>query len=71
MLPKPETATTVQAEIPGQMMSSLHGLVQAGWFRSVDEILVEALRKYLDGHRAEWMEECLQADVEWGLHGEG
>lgn len=71
MLPKSETTTTVHAEIPGQMMSNLQALVESGWFRSVDEIFVEALRRYLDGHRAEWMEECLRADVEWGLHGEG
>jgi hypothetical protein len=64
----PET-TTVQTQIPNRLLVEGEALVKAGWFRDLDDLFVEALRRYLDAHRPELTERFLQQDVEWGLHG--
>ena len=68
MAAKPEN-TTLQADVPVQLLAEMKALVQAGWFRSVDEVVLEALRRYLDSHRDQLMEALLREDMEWGLRG--
>lgn len=68
MTAKPRTAT-LEAEIPLHLLGQMHSLVKAGWFRDLDEIVLEALRRYVDSHRGDLMEELIREDVEWGLHG--
>ena len=66
-----DTQTTiVQAEIPASLISQARRLVEAGWFRSLDEVFLDALRRYLESHREELMEEFIHQDVEWGLTGD-
>ena len=62
--------TTVQTEIPNGLLTQAQQLVETGWFRSLDEINLDALRRFLETHRLELMEEFIQRDVEWGLHGD-
>ena len=67
----PEGKTTVvQTEVPDSLLQQAQTLVEAGWFRSVDEVMLDALRRYVESHRAELMESFIREDVEWGLHGE-
>lgn len=40
-----------------------------GWFRNEDDMILEALRRFLDTHRIELMEKFIRENVEWGLHG--
>jgi hypothetical protein len=47
----------------------MQALVAAGWFRSLDEIVVDAIRRYVESHRGELMDELIREDVEWGLRG--
>ena len=61
--------TTSQAEIPARLLLEMEALVQAGWFRDINDLFLEALRRYLDSHRPELIERFLRQDVEWGLHG--
>jgi Arc/MetJ-type ribon-helix-helix transcriptional regulator len=65
---KIQTAT-LQTEVPKRLLSELQGLVDTGWSRSLDEIVLEALRRYADSHRQELNEEFIRQDVEWGLRG--
>lgn len=65
---KPQT-TTVQAEVPVQLLGQLQALVESGWFRDLDEVILDALRRFVESHPAELMERFLRRDVEWGLHG--
>jgi hypothetical protein len=44
--------------------------VEAGWFRSLDEVMLDALRRYVESHRVELMETFILQDVEWGLRGD-
>ncbi|GAB4434759.1 MAG: hypothetical protein Fur0044_32110 [Anaerolineae bacterium] len=61
---------TIQTEIPVGLLTQAQKLVEAGWFRSLDEVLLDALRRFLESHRVELMEEFIRQDVEWGLHGD-
>jgi Arc/MetJ-type ribon-helix-helix transcriptional regulator len=65
---RPQTAT-IEAEVPAQLMGEMQSLVKAGWFRDLDELVLEALRRYVETHRADVMEEMIREDVEWGLRG--
>ena len=60
----------VKTEIPTALLSQVQELVDAGWFSNLDEVMLDALRRFLASHRAELMEEFIRQDVEWGLSGD-
>lgn len=62
--------TTIQTKVPLGLLSEAQKLVEAGWFSSLDELILDALRRFLESHRAELMETFIRQDVEWGLHGD-
>jgi hypothetical protein len=68
MAPKAQS-TTLQTEVPAQLLAELQALVEAGWSRDLDEIVLDALRRYADSHRQALMEEFVREDIEWGLRG--
>lgn len=61
---------TICAELPDNLYQEIRVLVDAGWFASEAELLREAVRRYVDAHRPELMEQFIRKDVEWGLRGE-
>ncbi len=61
--------TTIQTKIPVGLFVQAQKLVETGWFGSLDEVVVDALRRYLETHRLELMDEFIRQDIEWGLHG--
>ena len=65
-----ETKTTVvQTEIPEGLLVQAQTLVAAGWFRNLDELVLNALRCFIESHQADLMEEFIRQDVEWALTG--
>ena len=66
---KAQTAT-IQMDVPVRLLTEMQTLVQAGWFRNMDELMLNALRRFVESHRAELMERFIREDVEWGLHGD-
>lgn len=60
---------TLTIECPDQLHEQLAKLVEAGWFKSPEEGLVEALRRYLSGHSVELQEKQILEDVDWALKG--
>jgi Arc/MetJ-type ribon-helix-helix transcriptional regulator len=48
--------TTIQAEVPVRLLTEMQVLVESGWFRSLDDLMVDALRRFVESHRAELME---------------
>ena len=62
-------STTIQTEIPVSLASQAQKLVEAGWFLTLDELFLDALRRFLESHREELMEDFIRQDVEWGLTG--
>jgi len=61
---------TIQMTLPPRLYQQIRTLVADGWFRDEDDLLLEALRRFLDVHRPELLERFIREDVEWGLHGE-
>jgi Arc/MetJ-type ribon-helix-helix transcriptional regulator len=59
----------IEIEVPAQLFAEMQSLVKSGWFRSIDEVVLDAVRRFLDAHREELMEDFLREDVEWGLCG--
>lgn len=60
---------TLVTEVPSRVFEELQSLVEAGWFASLDEAVADALRRFVDSHRAELMSSFVREDVEWGLRG--
>jgi len=56
-------------ELPDKIYEEVKALIDKGWFRNEDDIILEALRRFLDTHKIELMEKFMREDVEWGLHG--
>ena len=68
MAPSRETVT-LHAEIPSRLFEELQALVEGGWARDLDGIVLDALRRYAESHRDSLMSEFIREDVEWGLRG--
>jgi Arc/MetJ-type ribon-helix-helix transcriptional regulator len=64
-------STSIQTQLPDHLLEQAQLLVRDGWATDVDEILTDALRRYLDSHSAELTEAFIREDVEWGLRGKG
>lgn len=61
---------TIQTTLPPRLHQQMRTLVTDGWFRDEHDLLAEALRRFLDAHRAEMMEGFIREDIEWSLYGE-
>lgn len=61
---------TIQTKVPRGLLTEVQKLVEAGWFKSLDEVVLDALRRYVEAHRTDLMDEFVREDVEWGLHGD-
>jgi len=66
---KGEHMKAVCTELPDQLYQEVKSLVDKGWFRNEEDIILEALRRFLDSHKIELMEKFIREDVEWGLRG--
>lgn len=66
-----ETRTaTIQAEVPVRLLTEMQMLVDAGWSRDLNEVMLDALRRFVESRQAELMERFIREDVEWGLYGD-
>jgi Arc/MetJ-type ribon-helix-helix transcriptional regulator len=59
----------ISIEIPDRVYQEIETLVKDGWFRSREDIIQQALRRFLDSHRPELLEKFIREDIEWGLRG--
>jgi Arc/MetJ-type ribon-helix-helix transcriptional regulator len=59
----------VKTEIPENLYKGAVALAKEGWFRNEEEVVSEAIRRFLESHQPELMDEFIREDVEWGLHG--
>ena len=57
--------SSLRGQVRRTLQSIRHQLIQK------EDILKEALRKFLDSHRPEMMERFVREDTEWGLRGDG
>ncbi|MBK8904580.1 MAG: CopG family transcriptional regulator [Anaerolineaceae bacterium] len=70
MATKETKKTVVQTEIPDRLLVQAQTLVATGLFRDLNELMLDALRRFLESHQADLMEAFIRQDVEWGLTGE-
>ncbi len=62
--------TALSIAFPDRLRQKLDSFVADGWAASVDEIVVEALRRFLDSHEPSLVEAQVMSDVAWGLKGD-
>ena len=55
---------TVQTEVPEQLYAQLRSLVTLGWFQDEGDVIQDALRRFLETHRPDIMDEFVRQDVE-------
>ena len=55
--------TTLQAQIPDQLLKQAQYLVNQGWVTNMDELITEAMRRYLESHREAVAEQFIREDA--------
>ena len=60
----------IEAELPAALAAQARAFVAEGCASDLDELLAEALRRFLDSHTSELTEVFMKEDVQWGLHGD-
>jgi metal-responsive CopG/Arc/MetJ family transcriptional regulator len=58
---------TMQTEIPENLYKEVVALAKEGWFRDEKEVFSEAIRRFLESHQPELMDQFIREDVEWGF----
>ena len=61
-------STAIQAELPPELLAQARAFVEEGWATDVNELLAEALRRYLESHSSQLSETFIREDVKWGLN---
>ena len=61
--------TAIQAELPEELVKEARAFVEQGSVSDFNELLAEALRRYLESHSARLAESFIREDVAWGLRG--
>ena len=64
-----EILATIAIEIPDRLQERIRDLVERGWFTSEQQLVQEAVRRFMEAHAAELMERFVREDTEWGLRG--
>jgi Arc/MetJ-type ribon-helix-helix transcriptional regulator len=57
-MPNEPQFATVQTNVPTRLLAEMQSLVDAGWFGSLDEVMLDALRRFLDSQRM-WNGACV------------
>jgi hypothetical protein len=63
------TKTVIQAELPPELTARARSYVEEGWASDFNELLAEALRRFLESHSSRVTETFVMEDLNWGLHG--
>jgi Arc/MetJ-type ribon-helix-helix transcriptional regulator len=58
---------SIHIELPDTLAMELDALVQAGWFRSKNELICLALVEFARHHRVALAEQFQQEDIAWAL----
>src|SRR5487761_2563891 len=56
---------SIHAEIPDQLRQQAQTFVRQGWASNIEEVINEALRRYLESHQGVLTENFIQENVEW------
>jgi hypothetical protein len=59
--------TLIETELPAEVAAQARAFVADGWATDLNELLAEALRRFLASHESSLTELFIREDVEWGL----
>ncbi len=59
--------TAIQTELPQELVLQARAFVEQGWAGDLDELLAEALRRFLESHSSPLAESFIREDVNWGI----
>jgi len=59
----------VQAQLPENLVKQAESFVNEGWAANLSDLMTEALRRYLETHQSEFIEQFIRDDISWGLNG--
>lgn len=62
--------STLTIDISPRLEENMLQFVSSGWFKDIDGLVEEALRRYLESHSIDLMEQFIQEDIQWGLYGD-
>jgi len=64
-----QSVEAIQTSIPNQLAAEAKTLVADGWYKDMNELLLDALRRFLESHQTGLAEQFIEEDVAWGLQG--
>ena len=59
----------MKTALPERLVEDARAFVEEDWVGDFDELLAEALRRYLESHSSRLAESFVGNDVAWGLRG--
>ena len=57
----------MKTALPERLVEDARSFVEEGWVGDFDELLAEALPRYLESHSSRLAESFVRNDVAWGL----
>ena len=60
----------IQAQLPENLVKQAEHFVREGCATNLNDLMTEALRRYLETHQTELMKQFIREDINWGLHGQ-
>jgi Arc/MetJ-type ribon-helix-helix transcriptional regulator len=60
---------SIKVQLPDQVYRQIEQLVEDGWFKSREDMVELAVRKFLASFRPDLIAKSIREDVEWGLRG--
>jgi len=62
--------TSLHTQVPDRLFQQAQALIERGWAGSMESLVAESLRRYVESHQEAMAEAFLREDVQWGLHGQ-
>lgn len=60
----------VETQVPVQLRKEMQRLIADGWYMSENDLILDALRRFLATHRTDLLTQQIREDIEWGLYGQ-
>ena len=60
---------TIPAKITSKLRIEMDSIINEGWYSSKSEFIRDAIREKIEKAKLERMEDFLNKDIKWGLHG--
>lgn len=61
---------SIKVELPPRLREQVEALVRAGWFTKEQDLICEAVRRFVESHPPDAMTQAVWEDVDWGLRGQ-